>query len=57
MSGWHETYRNVVAVARLLVEEGWTAEQLLGFLEKPWNWPEKWEEVEARRLAERLMKR
>lgn len=45
---WHETYSNVVAVARLLVEQGMGAEQLLRFLEKPWKWSEKWDEVQRR---------
>lgn len=55
---WYERHDNVAAVAHYLVEEeGWTAEQLLGFLDKPWNWSEKWEELQAKWLAERLMKR
>ncbi len=46
---WYENYANVVAVARLLVEEGWDASQLIRFLEKPWKWGEKWDEVLRRR--------
>lgn len=41
---WHETYGNVVAVARYLYEqEGWEAKEIVWFLEKPWKWREKWE--------------
>ncbi len=34
-----DTYHEVAAFARHLVEDlGWTAEELLGFLDKPWKW-------------------
>jgi hypothetical protein len=47
---WYENYANVVAVARILVEEeGWDAPRLIRFLEKPWKWGEKWDEVLRRR--------
>ena len=43
------SYQEVVAFARHLVEEkGWTAKELLGFLEKPWHWEPEYNEWRGR---------
>ena len=40
---WHETYDNVVAFARHLVEdELWGTKELIWYLEKPWKWTDEY---------------
>lgn len=43
-SEWWEDWGNVVLVCRYLVrEEGFEADELLGVIEKPWNWQSSFE--------------
>jgi hypothetical protein len=40
---WYHSHDNLMTVGQHLVDEGgMTAEELLHFFEKPWNWTEVW---------------
>jgi hypothetical protein len=46
---WYQVYDNVVGLASYLVmEKGWSARELLWYLEKPWKWTGEWEEYEGK---------
>lgn len=45
---WHCCHDNLTTLARHLIdEEGYDAEQMLRFFEKPWKWTEEWERLQA----------
>jgi hypothetical protein len=44
MTHWYEDHSNVLRLATWL-EDGYTAEQLLRFIEKPWKWAPEWEKL------------
>ena len=46
---WYETYVNVVRLGRQLLKQGFTADELQGYYEKPWNWTSEWNEMVSER--------
>lgn len=44
---WYATYDNVRILCRWLVHhEGYNANELLGVIDKPWNWTDEWSEYQ-----------
>lgn len=39
---WYRSHDNLLVVGQHLVDAGVTADELLLFFEKPWNWTEVW---------------
>lgn len=45
---WYSDYRNIVELADWMVHaEGYTAEQLLWFIERPYRYTEEWNQMHA----------
>lgn len=42
---WFECHDNVCFLGRILLERGFSSEELFGYFERPWAWGNEWEQI------------
>ena len=57
MGIWYDGYSDIVEFAHYLVEEQqYKAGELLGYLDKPWNWQNEYDEWQEGKKSEKVVK-